>query len=172
MGVYHWWVSDQIAYPTLVDSIYAGDPKWFEIHIYNGSFRNAIGLGEDAYVGIADNVMKMNRGGMWFNITAPTYSVQVEKVVTMNPTSFSTISGGTTESFPVTWSTVPSPPNNGQGASSTITSLATIGGRTSTTRIPTFATINRGTSNSRAEQGIVRLGCMFAAIFVGVAAIL
>ena len=173
-GVYHWWVSDQIAYPTLVNSIYAGDPDWFEIHIYNGSFRNTIGSGADEYVGIADNVMKMNRGAMWFNITAPTYSVQVDKVVTINPTSFSTIWGGTTETFPITWSTVPSPltTDRGQGASPTTTSLATIGSHTSTTRIPTFAIINGVISNWKGVEGFAQFGWVCAAIVIGVAAIL
>src|SRR5271169_4195552 len=85
-GLYRWWVSDQIAYPTLVNTVYAGDPCWFEIHIYNGSFRNTIGPNADSYIGTAEDVMKMDKGGLWFNITAPTYSVEVYSVVTVNPT--------------------------------------------------------------------------------------
>ena len=65
------------------------------IFIPNASFRNTIGPRADAYVGIADDVVEMNHGA----ITAATYSVQVDKVVTINPTSFSTILGGTTETF-------------------------------------------------------------------------
>jgi hypothetical protein len=155
-GSFQWWVSNQIAYPTLVDTPYAGDPYWFEIHIYNGSFRQTIGAGADNYVGIADDIMKMNRGALWFNITAPLYSVQIYDVVTVNPTEFSTISGGTTETEPVTWATVPSPTTTNVG---TITSFSgpTTGAKATTNptarpssgRIPTFAAIVSGGESRR-----------------------
>jgi hypothetical protein len=151
-GVFHWWVSNQIAYPTLVDTPYAGDPYWFEIHIYNGSFRQTIGSGADNYVGVADDVMKMNRGALWFNITAPIYSVQIFDVVTVNPTSFSTISGGTTETEPVTWSTVPSPTTSNGGTITQFSGSTVTGGKpksntvatTISGRLPTFAAVISG----------------------------
>jgi len=143
VGMYHWWVSDQIAYPTLVNTPYAGDPNWFEIHIYNGSFRQAMGPNADSYVGIADSVLKMNRGALWFNITAPIYSVQIYSVETVNPTSFSTISGGTTETIPITWSTVPSPTNTGISAPTHSGPISSGAGRPSQ-RLPTFASISGG----------------------------
>lgn len=170
-GVYHWWVSDQIAYPTLVDTIYAGDPNWFEIHIYNGSFRNTIGPGANSYIGNADALMKMNVGGLWFNITAPMYSVQINSVVTVNPTSFSTITGGTTETFPITWSTVPSP-RDGPTGSSAVTPGVAAGSRTSTTRIPTFASINGGMSSWRWSFEGPWIGWVLLTVAVGGLAIL
>ena len=172
LGVYQWWVNDQVAYPTLVNTIYAGDPYWFEMHIYNGSFRNTIGPNADSYIGDASDLMLMSRGGLWFNITAPIYSVQIFNVITVNPTSFSTISGGTTETFPITWATVASPINNNAAftAGSSIGPTAAANGNDGTTggtsyRTPTFASISGAIvtwGNSDALRGIIWAGFVVA----------
>jgi len=164
-GLYHWWVSDKIAYPTLVNTDYAGDPYWFEIHIYNGSFRKTMGPNADSYIGTAENVMKMDKGGLWFNITAPTYSVEVYSVVTVNPTSYKTISGGTTETFPITWPTVPPP----SSLSNSATSGTKVGSRTSTSRVPTFASISEGIPNWKSKSIVIVW--VILAIVVGVVAV-
>ena len=153
VGVYQWWVNDQIAYPTLVNTPYAGDPYWFEMHIYNGSFRTTIGPNADSYVGDASDLMLMSRGGLWFNITAPIYSVQIFNVITINPTSFSTESGGTTETFPITWPTVASPIGDNVGVTAGASMGPTVTGSnyntrtagTSSYRRPTFASISGAT---------------------------
>lgn len=159
VGSFNWWISDKIAYPTIINTVYAGNPYWFEIHIFNGSFRDTVGPGANSYVGLGDTLLKMNRGALWFNITAPTYSVQNFKVQTVSKTIFSTIYGGTTETFKVTWSTVSPTPNSltniptttGSLSASTSLNMST----TSTTsinpfpatRLPTFASINGGVVN-------------------------
>ena len=167
-GMYQWWVNDQIAYPTLVNTPYAGDPYWFEMHIYNGGFRNTIGPNADSYVGDASDMMLMSRGGLWFNITAPIYAVQIFNVITVNPTSFSTISGGTTETFPITWATVASPLNNNVAvtAGSSIGPTAIPTNKHGTTgatgyRTPTFASISGAmviSGNANALWGIIWAG--------------
>lgn len=173
VGVYQWWVNDQIAYPTLVNTPYAGDPFWFEMHIYNGSFRDTIGPNADTYIGDASNLMLMSRGGLWFNITAPIYSVQIFNVVTINPTSFSTVSGGTTETFPITWPTVASPTNNNVGITtgSILGPTATNSNYGPTTggtiyRLPTFASI----SGTMVSWGDVRL--VWGVVYVTVAVVI
>jgi hypothetical protein len=157
VGTFSWWISDKIAYPTIIDTTSAGNPYWFEIHIFNGSFRDTVGPGADSYVGMGDNLMTMNRGPLWFNITAPIYSVQTRKIETVSKTILSTIYGGTTETFPITWSTV-SPTSNSVTDSPTTTSSTSVsmssnvsstttttsGGLIPDTRLPTFASINGG----------------------------
>ena len=168
VGVYQWWVNDQIAYPTLVNTPYAGDHYWFEIHIYNGSFRNTIGPNADSYIGDASDVMLMSRGGLWFNITAPIYSVQIFSIRTINPTSFSTISGGTTETFPITWATVASPLGNNLAATAATSVGPTATGRgtqLTSSRRPTFASISGAIAawrNAEAVWGLVWAGFALA----------
>lgn len=160
-GQFQWFVSPDIAYPTLVDTPYAGDPDWFEIHIYNGSFRQVMGAQADGFVGIADQQMEMNRGAMWFNITAPRYSVEVVKTVMAGGiTSMS--SGGITVTNAVTWTTgaVPTPgiKDNGAGGNGVPTSMVMGGsvtgsriGNAPSSRVPSFASVksSAGISNWR-----------------------
>ena len=111
-----------------------------------------MGAEADGFVGIADQQMEMNRGAMWFNITAPRYSVEIVRTVTMAQGGMTSLSsGGVTVTNPVTWTTgaVPMPgvKDNGAGGVGVPTSMAVaastgIGaGEGLSSRVPNFASV-------------------------------
>jgi hypothetical protein len=171
-GSFNWYVSPTIAYPTLVNTPYAGDPNWFEIHIYNGSFRGVMGVGADEFVGVASDVMEMDKGGLWFNITAPVYSVEIYNVFTAGG-MVSTVSGGTTVSLPVTWTTG-GPTSMSTGGSTTVagrTLTKTAFGTSLSSRVPTFESISEGIT-TWSQDGLIRVFVVGMAVILGIIAVL
>jgi hypothetical protein len=175
-GSFNWYVSPTIAYPTLVNTPYAGDPNWFEIHIYNGSFRATMGIGADEFVGVASDVMEMDKGGLWFNITAPLYSVQIYNVVTAGG-MVSTVSGGTTVSIPVTWTTGAATSGSTSGSTGGSTTVAgrtltkTAFGTSLSLRVPTFESISEGIM-TWSQDGLIRVFVVGMAVILGIIAVL
>jgi hypothetical protein len=178
-GIFQWYVSPTIAYPTLVNTPYAGDPDWFEIHIYNGSFRNTMGVSGDEYVGDASDIMEMDKGGLWFNITAPIYSVQIYEVVTAGKT-VSTVSGATTMTFPVTWTTGPGSMTTSAATSgsSTVSTTREVKTRTAfgtageSSRVPTFASVRSDGITMWSSEGTKRVLALGVALVLGAVVVL
>ena len=136
-----------------------------------------MGVGADEFVGVASDVMEMDKGGLWFNITAPMYSVQIYNVVTTGG-MVSTVSGGTTVSIPVTWTTGAA--TSTSTSTSGITGSTTVAGRTLTKtafgtslslRVPTFESISEGMT-TWSQDGLIRVFAVGMAVILGIIAVL
>lgn len=138
-----------------------------------------MGVSGDEYVGDASDVMEMDKGGLWFNITAPTYSVQIYEVVTAGKT-VSTVSGATTMMFPVTWTTGPGSMTTSAATSGSSTAATTREVKTRTaigtiaegSRVPTFASVQSDGITMWSSEGTKRVLALGVALVLGAVVVL